>query len=147
MIPFVLAVTLGNHVITVVVKDLADRARPTLNPIAADASARRSRAATRRRRRRSTPAPRCCSAAAAGTSRAPSWPAWPSRIAVAVALHAACCSTCTGLSDVIAGLCLGWAWFAVCAIAFGGRLLRFGAAAEQAEDAARAATGAAPVKV
>ena len=62
-------------------------------------------------------------------------------------LHAACCSTCTGSSDVIAGLCLGWAWFAVCAIAFGGRLLRFGAAAEQAEDAARAATGAAPVKV
>ena len=32
------------------------------------------------------------------------------------------------LSDVIAGLALGWAWFAVCAIAFGGRLLRFGAA-------------------
>ncbi len=37
MIPFLLAVTLGNHFVTVVVKDLADRARPTLNPIAADA--------------------------------------------------------------------------------------------------------------
>ena len=36
------------------------------------------------------------------------------------------------LSDVVAGLALGWAWFAVCAIAFGGRLLRFGAAAEAA---------------
>ena len=35
------------------------------------------------------------------------------------------------LSDVIAGLFLGWAWFAVCAIAFGGRLLRFGAEAEK----------------
>ena len=35
------------------------------------------------------------------------------------------------LSDVIAGLFLGWAWFAVCAIAFGGRLLRFGAQAEK----------------
>ena len=34
------------------------------------------------------------------------------------------------LSDVVAGLALGWAWFAVCAIAFGGRLLRFGAPAE-----------------
>jgi undecaprenyl-diphosphatase len=34
------------------------------------------------------------------------------------------------LSDVIAGLALGWAWFAVCAIAFGGRILRFGATAE-----------------
>ena len=37
------------------------------------------------------------------------------------------------LSDVLAGLALGWAWFAVCAIAFGGRLLRFGAAAETVE--------------
>ena len=48
------------------------------------------------------------------------------------------------LSDVIAGLALGWAWFAVCAIAFGGRLLRFGAAAEEASRVATAAdTGAA----
>jgi membrane-associated phospholipid phosphatase len=37
------------------------------------------------------------------------------------------------LSDVIAGLAVGSAWFCVCAIAFGGRLLRFGAPAEQAE--------------
>jgi membrane-associated phospholipid phosphatase len=36
------------------------------------------------------------------------------------------------LSDVLAGLAVGWAWFAVCAIAFGGRLLRFGATAEEA---------------
>jgi membrane-associated phospholipid phosphatase len=40
------------------------------------------------------------------------------------------------LTDVIAGLGLGWAWFAVCAIAFGGRILRFGAAAETAARAA-----------
>jgi undecaprenyl-diphosphatase len=42
------------------------------------------------------------------------------------------------LSDVIAGLTLGWAWFAVCAIAFGGRILRFGAAAETAARVAKA---------
>jgi membrane-associated phospholipid phosphatase len=29
-------------------------------------------------------------------------------------------------TDVIAGLLLGWGWFAVCSIAFGGRLLTFG---------------------
>jgi len=29
-------------------------------------------------------------------------------------------------SDVIAGLALGWGWFAACAIAFGGWLLDFG---------------------
>ena len=36
------------------------------------------------------------------------------------------------LTDVLAGLALGWAWFAVCAIAFGGRILRFGVAAQAA---------------
>jgi undecaprenyl-diphosphatase len=42
------------------------------------------------------------------------------------------------LSDVVAGLALGWAWFALCAIAFGGRLLRFGVTAERIERAAAA---------
>ncbi len=36
-------------------------------------------------------------------------------------------------TDVLAGLLLGWAWFALCSIAFGGRLLRFGATTRQAE--------------
>jgi undecaprenyl-diphosphatase len=36
------------------------------------------------------------------------------------------------LSDVIAGLALGWAWFAACSIAFGGRLMRFAAPAQTA---------------
>src|SRR6185295_16734735 len=42
------------------------------------------------------------------------------------------------LSDVIAGVMLGWAWFALCAVAFGGRRLRF------AEPLERAAAEAAP---
>jgi len=33
------------------------------------------------------------------------------------------------LSDVVAGLILGWTWFAVCAVAFGGRVLSLGAPA------------------
>ena len=36
-------------------------------------------------------------------------------------------------SDVVGGLILGWAWFALAALAFGGRLLRFGAPLEVAE--------------
>ncbi len=36
------------------------------------------------------------------------------------------------LTDVIAGAALGWACFALCSIAFGGRLLHFGAPVEQA---------------
>ena len=39
-------------------------------------------------------------------------------------------------SDVVAGLLLGWAWFALCSIAFGGRLLIFGLPIATAEAAA-----------
>jgi len=39
------------------------------------------------------------------------------------------------LSDAIAGLAFGWAWFAVCAVAFGGRLVSFGAPVEAATKA------------
>ncbi len=43
-------------------------------------------------------------------------------------------------TDVLAGLLLGWAWFALCSIAFGGVLLRFGAPVAQAETAVDATT-------
>jgi len=36
-------------------------------------------------------------------------------------------------TDVTAGLLLGWGWFALCSIAFGGRLLRFGEPVAEAE--------------
>jgi undecaprenyl-diphosphatase len=39
-------------------------------------------------------------------------------------------------TDVIAGLLLGWGWFALCSIAFGGRLLEFGLPIEAAEKVA-----------
>ena len=39
------------------------------------------------------------------------------------------------LTDVIAGAALGWAVFALCSIAYGGRLLRFGAPVEHATSA------------
>lgn len=35
-------------------------------------------------------------------------------------------------SDVIGGLLLGWIWFGLCAVAFGGRVLRLGAPAHEA---------------
>ncbi|HEY5103647.1 MAG TPA: phosphatase PAP2 family protein [Acidimicrobiales bacterium] len=38
------------------------------------------------------------------------------------------------LTDVLAGLALGWAWFALCSIAFGGYRLRFGAPVKTAEE-------------
>jgi membrane-associated phospholipid phosphatase len=39
-------------------------------------------------------------------------------------------------TDVLAGLLLGWGWFALCSIAFGGRLLSFGQPVEVAEEVA-----------
>jgi membrane-associated phospholipid phosphatase len=42
------------------------------------------------------------------------------------------------LTDVLAGLVLGWTWFALCSMAFGGRRLHFGEPAEQAEEDAEA---------
>ena len=40
------------------------------------------------------------------------------------------------LTDVLAGLAMGWAWFALCSIAFGGRLLSFGQPVAVAERVA-----------
>jgi membrane-associated phospholipid phosphatase len=37
------------------------------------------------------------------------------------------------LTDVVAGLAMGWAWFAISSIAFGGRVLRFGEPVEVAQ--------------
>ena len=39
------------------------------------------------------------------------------------------------LTDVLGGLAMGWAWFASCSIAFGGRHLHFGAPVKSAQEA------------
>ena len=134
--PFIVAVMGGEEVLTATVKQLADRVRPTFNPAAASlgpsfpsghsatAAAFYATAALLLGRRRGRPG----RAALTGLAAA---------IAVAVAASRVLLDV-HWLSDVIAGLSLGWAWFAVCAIAFGGRILRFGAGAE---IAARVAEG------
>ena len=131
VIPFMALVVAGNGLITTTVKELADRARPTLNPIAetlgpsfpsghsswsAAFFAATALLATRGRSRRArTLIVGACAAAAVSIAAT----------RVLLGVH--------WLSDVIAGLALGSAWFCVCAIACGGRLLRFGAPAEEAE--------------
>jgi membrane-associated phospholipid phosphatase len=136
LLAFMFAVFAGDKLITNGIKDLVDRARPTLNPIAATLgpsfpSGHSSTAASfyaalalilaRRRRAR-------VRALLAGSAGA---------IAVAVAASRVLLDV-HWLSDVVAGVMLGWAWFALCAVAFGGRRLQF---AEPVEGAMARATG------
>ena len=128
VIPFALVVIVGNQLVTDAIKDALDRARPTLNPIAATlgpsfpsghsstAAAFYAAMALILARRRS-PRTRALLAGAAAA------------MAIAVASSRVLLDV-HWLSDVIAGVFVGWAWFALCAIAFGGRLLRFAAPLE-----------------
>ena len=139
---YVALVILGQNVLTRTIKELADRVRPGSQPDRGDARAvvperplgdRRSvlggcRARARTRTHAAGPRDPCCGGAVG--------------IAVAVAGSRVLLDV-HWLSDVIAGVCLGWAWFAVCSVAFGGRVLRFGRAAERVEKAARAESRAA----
>ena len=124
----------GQNVLTRTIKDLADRVRPDLNPIAetlgpsfpsghsATAAAFYAAAALVLGRGR----PRVERALLAGAAVAITVAVAGSRVLLDV--H--------WLSDVVAGVALGWAWFAACSVAFGGRILRFGAAAERAGEQA-----------
>ena len=130
LVPFLLVVVLGDKLVTNGIKVLADRARPTLNPIAetlgpsfpsghsSTAAAFYAAVALILARGRS-PRMRALLAGAAGG------------IAVAVASSRVLLDV-HWLSDVIAGVTLGWAWFVVCAVAFGGRRLRYADPAEKA---------------
>ncbi len=130
VVPFLLAVMVGDKLLTEAIKALVDRARPELEAVAATLGP-------------SFPSGHTSTAAAswaafalvAGRWWGPrAWPALAGAavgIAVAVGVSRVLLNV-HWLTDVLAGLALGWAWFAVCAIAFGGRVLRFGAAAQAA---------------
>jgi undecaprenyl-diphosphatase len=132
--PFLLVVVAGNGLATTTIKGLADRVRPTLNPVAETlgpsfpsghsswSAAFFAAAALLVSMQRPRPARALIVGAGVG-------------LAVAVASSRALLGV-HWLSDVLAGLSLGWAWFAACSVAFGGRLLRFGAAAEEAARSA-----------
>ena len=131
---FLATVVVGEILVVNTVKELLDRVRPEFNPIAETlgpsfpsghsglAAAFYAAAALVLARRRS---PRTRALLAGG--------------AVAIAVAVACSRVLLGvhwMSDVMAGLALGWAWFGVCAIAFGGRILVLGAPVEHAAEVA-----------
>ncbi|MGZ4309953.1 MAG: phosphatase PAP2 family protein [Gaiellaceae bacterium] len=127
---FLVLVTAGNSLLTYAVKDFIDRARPAIDPGAAALGP-------------SFPSGHSSSAAAlfaalallAGRRRSAQVRAALIGVAAGLAVAVACSRVLLDLhwvSDVVAGLALGWGWFAACAIAFGGWLLRLGAPVEQA---------------
>jgi undecaprenyl-diphosphatase len=135
VLPYLLVVVVGDKLVTTGVKELADRARPTLNPIAETLGP-------------SFPSGHSSTAAAffagaalvLGRGYGPRGRAAFAAAAVAIAVGVACSRVLLGvhwLSDVVAGLALGWGWFALCTIAFGGRLLTFGVTATRIRGASR----------
>jgi undecaprenyl-diphosphatase len=134
--PFLLTVVIGEVLLVNTVKQLLDRVRPSFNPVAATlgpsfpsghsatAAALYASVALVLARKRS---PRVRALLAGGAAG----------IAVGVATSRVMLDV-HWLSDVIAGLAFGWAWFSICAVAFGGRFLNFGAALKKAEQVAEA---------
>jgi hypothetical protein len=118
---FLIAVLVGNSLITGIVKELMDRARPALSPIAATLGP-------------SFPSGHSSTAAAfyaaaaiiLAQRRGPRAFAAFTSVAVGLAVAVACTRVLLDvhwLSDVIAGLALGWAWVTLCAVLLGGELL------------------------
>jgi membrane-associated phospholipid phosphatase len=134
VVPFLLIVVAGNGILTTTVKDLVDRVRPALDPAAETlgpsfpsghsswSAAFFAAAALLLGRGRSRHARATLAGAAAGLT------VMVAGSRVLLGVH--------WLTDVIAGLVLGSAWFSICAVAFAGRLLRFGAVADEAAQAA-----------
>ena len=142
VVPFVVVVPLGDSLVTNAIKQLVDRARPTLNPAAASLGPSFPSG-------HSSTAAAFYAALALILSRGRSPRVRALLIGSAAAIAAAVASSRVlldvhWLSDVIAGLALGWGWFALCAIAFGGRMLRFGAQAKKHAAAEAGTLGSAP---
>ena len=141
-IPALLILTVGGQFVLVnLIKVIVDRARPDLEQLTGFSSS-------------SFPSGHAAAGAATfavialllGRRRSRRARAALAGVAVAVAVTVAGTRVLLGvhwLTDVLAGLAVGWAWFALWSIAFGGRLLHFGAPAELADDLAvsRAAAG------
>jgi membrane-associated phospholipid phosphatase len=131
--PFLLTVIVGEVILVDSIKKLLHRARPTFTPITEHLGP-------------SFPSGHSATAAAlyAGVAlvlsrrRSPHTRALLAAGAVAIAVAVACSRVMLDvhwMSDVVAGLAFGWAWFSICAIAFGGRFLSFGAPVERASRA------------
>ena len=131
-IPAFVAMTIGGQfLLSNGIKWIVDRARPTISPLTGFAGT-------------SFPSGHAVAAAATwacvafllGRRRPRHARAVLLGGAVAIAVAVAATRVALGVhwtTDVVAGLFVGWTWFALCAIAFGGRVLHFGEPVEVVE--------------
>jgi undecaprenyl-diphosphatase len=131
---YLLVIVLGQVVIVNVIKLAVARTRPDIDPLAAFTGASFPSGHT-------TAAASFYAAVALVLGRGRSLRARTILAGVAAGIAVAVGATRVLLgvhwfSDVVAGLALGWSWFAICSIAFGGRLMRFGAPVEAAQEVA-----------
>lgn len=135
VLPFVCVVVAGNGLLTTTIKHLADRVRPELNPIAATFGPSFPSGHS------SWSAAFCATAVLLlGRGRSTRTRALLTGVGAALAVAVASSRVLLNahwLTDVIGGLALGLAWFSLCALAFGGRVLRFGTTAKVAGEVAR----------
>jgi membrane-associated phospholipid phosphatase len=135
VVPFLLATLVGQNLLANGVKAVVGRARPDIDRLTGFSGS-------------SFPSGHATAAAAAyaayalllGRGRSARVKAVLAGAATVVAVAVAQSRVFLGvhwLTDVLAGLSLGWAWFALCSIAVGGRLLTFGVPVQAAETAAR----------
>jgi undecaprenyl-diphosphatase len=137
LIVFVAAVAVGQSILSSSIKDLVERVRPAIDPIASTLGPSFPSGHT-------TSAAACYAALAliAGRGRSRTTQAVLVGGAVFIAVAVGASRVLLGvhwLTDVIGGFALGWGWFALCSIAFGGRLLRFGLPVAAAERTASTA--------
>jgi membrane-associated phospholipid phosphatase len=131
VLAFMVTVVVGQNVIANTVKALVERERPPVPHLAASSGF-------------SFPSGHAAAAAATwaavvlvlGRGRPLRVKAWLAAGAAVMAVAVAASRVLLGvhwLTDVIGGAALGFGWFMVCSVAFGGALLHFGAPAERVE--------------
>jgi undecaprenyl-diphosphatase len=131
LVGFLVLAVVGQNLLSNTIKWVVDRVRPDIEPLAGFSGPSFPSGHT-------TAAAACFAAFALvlGRRRPLGVKAVLAGGAVAIALAVGATRVLLGVhwfTDVVGGLLLGWAWFALCSVAFGGRLLRFGAPVEVAE--------------